>query len=54
MPKLPNVRRLYSFALSLENVGDEVDFLPAEHESFLQVDSIIFDVHSQPCPNYPK
>ena len=46
MPKLPNVRRLYSFTLSLENVGDEVDFLPAEHESFLQVDSITFDLHS--------
>ena len=33
----------------------EVDFLPTDkHESFLQVDSMILDVHSQACPKYPK
>ena len=32
----------------------EVDFLHADkHESFLQVDSIIFDGFCQACPNYP-
>ena len=34
---------------------DEVDFLPVDkHGSFLQVDIIILDEHSQVCPRYPK
>ena len=38
-----------------KNLGDEVDFLPADkHERFLQVDSITLGVHSQACPKYPK
>ena len=36
-------------------MGDEVDFLPEDkNESFLQIDSIILDVYSQPCPKYLK
>ena len=36
-------------------MGNKVEFLPAdEHKSFLQVDSITLDVHSQACSNYPK
>ena len=34
---------------------DEVDFLHADkHQTFLQLDSIDLDGHSQACPNYPK
>ena len=34
---------------------DEVYFLTADKQkSFLQVDSIIFGVHSHACPKYPK
>ena len=36
-------------------VRDEVDFLPAsKHQSFLQVDTIIFGVDGQACPKFPK
>ena len=36
-------------------MGCEVDFLPAnEHESFLQVDGVTLDLHSQTCPKYRK
>ena len=36
-------------------MADEVDFLPADkHKSFLQVDNIIYGVHSEACSKYPK
>ena len=55
MPKVPEIRSLHIFAISLEIYGDEVYFLPADKgESFLQVDSITLGVHSQACPKYPK
>ena len=56
MPKVPKIRSLHIVAISPEKHGAaEVDFLPAnKHESFLQVDSITLDLHSQACPKYPK
>ena len=36
-------------------VNDDVYFWHADkHQRFLQVDSIILDLCSQACPNYPK
>ena len=36
-------------------VNDEVYFWPVgKHRSLLQVDTIIFGVCNQACPNYPK
>ena len=38
-----------------ENMKDEVDFLPPDkHQRFLQIDTIIFSVCGQACPNYSK
>ena len=38
-----------------ENVKDEVNCLPSDkHQRFLQSDTIILDMCSQACPNYPK
>ena len=55
MPKVPKIRSLHIFAISPENHGGEVDFLPANtHENFLQVESITLGWHSQACPKYPK
>ena len=47
------------FAISLQclkkEVSDKVDFLHTDkHESFLQIDSIIFDRDGQAFPNFPK
>ena len=36
-----------------KEVDDKVYFWQ-EHRSLLQVDSITFSKHSQPCPKYPK
>ena len=46
------------FAISLQylqkEVSDEVDFLYADkHESFLQIDTIIFDGDGQAFPKFP-
>ena len=55
MPKLLKIRKLHIFAISPEKHGGEVDSLPEnEHEYFLQVDSITFDLRSQACPKYTK
>ena len=36
-------------------MGDDIDFLPADkHKSFLQDNSITFDVRSQADPKYQK
>ena len=41
MPKVTETKRFHIFEYLQKNVGNEVDFLPADkHESFLQVDSI--------------
>ena len=47
------------FAISLEylkkEVSDEVDFLHADkHESFLQIDTMIFDGDDQAFPKFSK
>ena len=47
------------FAISLEylkkEVSDEVDFLHADkHESFLQIDTMIFNGDGQAFPKFPK
>ena len=45
----------YLCNISKKNMGDKVDFLPADkHKKFLQDDSITLGVHSQACPKYPK
>ena len=33
---------------------DEVDFLPEDHESLLQIDTMIFDGNDQAFPKLPK
>ena len=47
------------FAISLQylkkEVSDEVDFLHADKdESYLPIDTIIFDGDGQPFPKFPK
>ena len=47
------------FAISLQylkkEVRDKVDFLHADkHESFLQIDTMIFDGDGQAFPKFPK
>ena len=47
------------FAISLQylkkEVSDEVDFLHAnKHESFLQIDTMIFNGNGQTFPKFPK
>ena len=37
-----------------ENVKDEVDFLSANKQRFLQINMIILGVCGQACLNYPK
>ena len=55
MPKVPQTRILQIFVMFLENMGDEVDFLPADkRKSLLQVDSTVFGVCSQLSPKYLK
>ena len=55
MHKAPKIKILHIFAISPKNMGDKVDFLPADkHKKFLQDDSITLGVHSQACPKYPK
>ena len=48
-----------NFAISLQylktEVSDEVDFLhPDKHESFLQIDTIIFDEDGQAFSKFPR
>ena len=53
MLKVPKIKSLQY--LKKNNMGDKVDFLPADkHKKFLQDDSITLGVHSQACPKYPK
>ena len=52
MPKVLKIKSLHIFAISPENRGDEVDFLRiVKHESFLQIDTMIFDGYDQAFPN---
>ena len=54
MPKVPKIRSLHIYAISLEKQGVEVVLLPADKcESFLQADNIL-DVCNQAWSNYPK
>ena len=49
-PKYHNKKITYLCNISRKNVGDEVDFLPAdEPKSFLQFYSITLVVHSRAC-----
>ena len=48
-----------NFAISLhclkENVKNEIDFVPVDkHESFLQIDTVIYDGDGQAFPKFPK
>ena len=44
-----------SFQYLKKEVSDEVDFLYADkHESFVQIDSMIFDGDGQAFPKFPK
>ena len=57
-PGMPKVFKIASFQYLFQylkkDVRDEVDFLPADkHQSFLQVDTIIFDGHGQAHPMFP-
>ena len=41
--------------LFLKEVNDEVDFFYTDkHESFLQIDTVIFDGDGQAFPEFPK
>ena len=52
MPKLPKITSLHYLK---KKVSDEVDFLHADkQESFLQVDSMIFDGNDQAFPRLLK
>ena len=49
--QIPKIRSLQYLQ---KNMGDEVDFLPADkHESLIHCGSITLGVHSQTCPKYP-
>ena len=55
MPKVTETKRFHIFEYLQKNVGNEVDFLPADkHESFLQVDSINLGVRIKACSKYQK
>ena len=56
MLKLPKTTS-YFFAISskCKKVSDEVELLHAyKHESFLQIDTLIFDDDGQAFPKFPK
>ena len=59
MAKHAQITQNNKFAISLQylkkEVSDEVDFLHADkHESFLQIDTMIFDGDGQAFPKFPK
>ena len=55
MPKLFKFKKLHVFAISSENMENEVDFSSADkHESFLQVDGTFLGICNQANPNLPK
>ena len=50
-----NNKFVISFQYFKKEVSDEVDFLYADkHESFVQIDSMIFDGDGQAFPKFPK
>ena len=50
-----NNKFVISFQYLKKEVSDEVDFLYADkHESFVQIDSMIFDGDGQAFPKFPK
>ena len=56
MPKLPKITSVLFFLQYLKKeVRDKVDFVHADkHESFLQIDTMIFDGDDQAFPKFPK
>ena len=56
MPKLPKQTSSLFLCniLRKKEVSDEVDFYAVKHESFLQIDTMIFDVDGQVFPKFPK
>ena len=53
MPKLPKIQICYLFEMSQGRLG--LIFLHADkHESFLQIDAMIFDGDGQASPKFPK
>ena len=55
MSKLSKITSLLFLCSILRKMGDVVDFLLAdEHESFLQIDTMIFDGDDQAFPKFPK
>ena len=54
MPKLPKITNLLLQYLK-KKVSDEIDLLHTyKHESFLQIDTIIFDGDGQAFPKFVK
>ena len=54
-PNYPKQEVCISLEYLQKNMGEEVDFLPADkYKRFLQDDSITLGVHNQACPKYPK
>ena len=56
---MPQIIQNKMFAISLQYLkkqgSDEVDFLHADkHESFLLIDTLIFDGDAQAYPKFPK
>ena len=59
MTRHAQITQNHKFAISLQylmkEVSNEVDFLHADkHESFLQIDSMIFYGDGQAFPKFPK
>ena len=56
MPKLPKVTSLLFLCnFFKKEASDEVDFLYVDkHESFPQIDSVIFERNGQAFPKFPK
>ena len=55
MPKLPKTTSAISFWYPKKKASYEFDWLHAyKHESFLQIDTMIFDEDGQASPKFPK
>ena len=55
MPKLPKIQICYLFEMSQGRSRLGLIFLHADkHESFLQIDTMIFDEDGQASPKFPK
>ena len=56
MAKVPKIASLHYLLQDLKkDERDKVNFLPADkHQSFLQVNTLIFDGYARACPKLPK